>query len=230
MSDTAATARLLGDPTRVRILESLAQGPLRTAELSAATGMSPAALSRHLNLLRGAGVLRRDDVDGDGRGRVYRVTPEALEPLGAWLRATGWTAELATASDRPRSREMLSRIGGFLDAFAVGDVGFFRRHLREDVLLVFPGVPRAYDKQDCLDSVGSHPAYREHRIVEEPILRVVGSVTTVITCVAYVATAADDAARRMFVTAVVEEGDPWRLAHLQWTPSTEDTQEGHEHD
>src|ERR687897_297347 len=68
MVDTAATANLLSDPTRVRILEALSAGPMRTAQLSAATGMTPAALSRHLNLLRKAEVVARKDVADDGRG------------------------------------------------------------------------------------------------------------------------------------------------------------------
>jgi DNA-binding transcriptional ArsR family regulator len=220
------TARLLGDANRVRILEALARGPLRTAELSVATGMSAAALSRHLNLLRSGGVLQRDDVDGDGRGRAYRVRPAALEPLSTWLRSTGWAAELSMASARPQARDMLTRIGGFLDAFALGDVEFFDRHLRDDAVLVFPGAPRLYDKQGCLDSVTSHPRYRDHRIVDEPVLQALGSTTTAITCLAHVATAADETVRRMFITAVIEEGDPWQLAHLQWTPSTADIQKG----
>jgi hypothetical protein len=34
-----------------------------------------------------------------------------------------------------------------------------------------------------------------------------------------VATAADEDARSTFITAVIEETDPWQLAHLQWTPA-----------
>ena len=78
MVDTAATANLLSDPTRVRILEALSAGPMRTAQLSAATGMTPAALSRHLNLLRKAEVVARKDVADDGRGRAYQIRPAAL--------------------------------------------------------------------------------------------------------------------------------------------------------
>lgn len=223
------TAHLLGDATRVRILEALTTGPLRTAQLSAAIGMSSAALSRHLNLLRGAGVVVRRDVDGDGRGRAYQLRPAALDSLTGWLRSTGWAAELATASERPQVRELLARMGGFLDAFAVGDSDFFRRHLRDDAVLVFPGTPSPFDKQGCLDSVSSHPSYREHRVLGEPIIRVLGASTTVITFAAQVATTADDTAQSMFITAVLEEGEPWRLLHLQWTPSTQ-SEKGNDHD
>src|SRR5918992_3671566 len=127
MVDTAATANLLSDPTRVRILEALSAGPMRTAQLSAATGMSPAALSRHLNLLRKADVVARKDVADDGRGRAYELRPAALDALAGWLRSTTWAAELAAVSDQPRTRELLARMGGFLDAFAAGDVAYFER-------------------------------------------------------------------------------------------------------
>ena len=219
MPDTAQTANLLSDPTRVRILDALRAGPLRTAELSAATGMTAAALSRHLNLLRNAGVVARNDVAGDGRGRAYELRPAALDALAGWLRSTSWAVDLASASDRPRTQELLARMGGFLDAFASGDAGFFERHLRADALLVFPGMSEPVDKQGCLDSVASHPPYRRHDILGEPFVRHLGAVTTVITLTAEVATAVDAQARPTFITAVLEDTDPWQLAHLQWTPA-----------
>lgn len=222
----AVTAGLLGDPTRIRILDALTTGPMRTADLAAATGMTPAALSRHLNLLRKAGVIARRDVADDGRGRAYELRPGALDALAGWLRSTGWAAELAAASDRPRTRELLARMGGFLDAFAAGDVTFFERHLRPDALLVFPGMAGPVDKQGCIDSVSSHPPYRRHRIRTEPVVRLLGTATTVITVTAEVATAADDTARPTFITAVIDEGDPWQLVHLQWTPAAPNHKEG----
>jgi hypothetical protein len=50
-------------------------------------------------------------------------------------------------------------------------------------------------------------------------VRLLGAATTVITVTAKVATAADEAARSTFITAVIEETDPWQLVHLQWTPA-----------
>lgn len=226
VTDTAATASLLGDPTRVRMLEALTSGPLRTTELAAATGMSAAALSRHLNLLRNAGLVVRTDVADDGRGRAYQLRPAALEDLAGWLRSRSWAAELAAVSSRPQTRELLARMGGFLDAFAAGDVAFFDRHLRPDAVLVFPGLPRPLDKQACLASVATHPPYRRHRILDEPAVRQLGAATTVITVIAEVATAADDTTRPTVITAVIEERDPWQLVHLQWTPAAPTDQKG----
>jgi DNA-binding transcriptional ArsR family regulator len=209
---TAQTANLLSDPTRVRILDALRGGPLRTSELAAATGATAAALTRHLNQLRAAGVITRRDVDGDGRGRAYELRPAALDALA------GWAVGLAAASNRPRTRALLSRMGGFLDAFAASDVGFFERHLRADATLVFPGATAPVDKQGCLASVASHPPYRRYEIVGEPLVRLAGPAT-VITVTAEVATEADEAPRSMFITTVIEETDPWQLVHLQWTPA-----------
>jgi DNA-binding transcriptional ArsR family regulator len=219
MVDTATTANLLSDPTRVRILEALSAGPMRTAQLSAATGMTPAALSRHLNLLRKAEVVARTDVADDGRGRAYQLRPAALDVLAGWLRSASWAAELAEASAQPRTRELLARMGGFLDAFAASDVGFFERHLRADAVLIFPGMSEPVDKESCLDSVASHPPYRRYAILNEPVVRLLGAATSVITITAEVATAANEAVRSTFITAVIEETDPWQLAHLQWTPA-----------
>jgi DNA-binding transcriptional ArsR family regulator len=219
--DTATTASLLGDTTRVRILDVLSGGPMRTAQLSAATGMTAAALSRHLNLLRKAEVVDRVDVVDDGRGRAYRLRPGALDSFADWLHSTRWAAELAAGSAEPQTRQLLGRMGSFLDAFAAADTGFFERHLRSDAVLVFPGMPRPVGKQGCIDSVASHPPYRRHQILAEPTVRVLGPATTLMTVNAAVATAADDSARSTFITAVFCEGDPWQLAHLQWTPAAE---------
>lgn len=219
MGDTAAAANLLSDPTRVRILDALRAGPMRTAQLSAVTGMTPAALSRHLNLLRKAEVVAREDVADDGRGRAYQLRPAPLDALAGWLRSASWAADLAATSAQPQTRELLARMGGFLDAFAASDVGFFERHLRPDAVLIFPGMSQPVDKQGCLDSVALHPPYRRYDILREPVVRLLGVATTVITVTAKVATAADEAARSTFVTAVIEETDPWQLAHLQWTPA-----------
>lgn len=226
MIDTAATASLLGDPTRVRIVDALTGGPMRTAQLAAVTGMTAAALSRHLGLLRKAEMVARVDVADDGRGRAYHLRPAALDALAGWLRSTSWAVELATGSAQPQTRQLLGRMGGFLDAFAASDTAYFERHLRPDAVLVFPGMPRPVDKQGCLDSVASHPPYRRHQILTEPIVRLLGAATTLITVTAEVATAADDTVRPTFITAVMDEGDPWQLAHLQWTPAAPTAKKG----
>lgn len=53
----AAGLRLLGDPTRMKLLWVLAQGPANVGRLAALAGASPAAVSQHLAKLRLAGLV-----------------------------------------------------------------------------------------------------------------------------------------------------------------------------
>ena len=79
------TLTALADPTRRRVVELLRRGPCRASEIADDVGMSRQATSRHLNVLRARGIVDVALVDGDGRGRVYRLRPERLVALGAWL-------------------------------------------------------------------------------------------------------------------------------------------------
>lgn len=72
----------LADPVRRRILELVHQAPLTAGEIAAHFPISRPAVSRHLRLLREA---RLVSVESRGRQRVYRVQPEPLAELDAWL-------------------------------------------------------------------------------------------------------------------------------------------------
>ena len=50
----AETFKILGDPTRLRILLACLDGPRPVGEIAAATGASQSLVSHHLRLLRGA--------------------------------------------------------------------------------------------------------------------------------------------------------------------------------
>ena len=54
----ADTFRILGDPTRIRIVDALAQGDLCVHELSDKVGISESAVSHQLRLLRGMRLVR----------------------------------------------------------------------------------------------------------------------------------------------------------------------------
>lgn len=75
----------LADPTRQAVVEVLRRGPRRAGELAAETGVTPAALSRHLRVLRGNRVVEVDGVEADARLRVYRLRREPFVALQAWL-------------------------------------------------------------------------------------------------------------------------------------------------
>ena len=54
----ADTFRVLGDPTRVRILDALAPGELCVCDIAALAGISESAVSHQLRLLRGMRLVR----------------------------------------------------------------------------------------------------------------------------------------------------------------------------
>lgn len=75
----------LADDTRRRVVEELGRGPRRAGELAAALGASPPAMSRHLRVLLRAGVVVDERLAEDARARVFRLRPEPLVALQAWL-------------------------------------------------------------------------------------------------------------------------------------------------
>ena len=75
----------LADPTRRRVVELLGEGPRRAGELAAAVEASPPAMSRHLRVLLEAGIVSDERVRDDARVRMFRLRPESLIALQAWL-------------------------------------------------------------------------------------------------------------------------------------------------
>lgn len=53
VQDVAETFRILGDPTRVRILDALSAGELCVCDIATLAGISESAVSHQLRLLRG---------------------------------------------------------------------------------------------------------------------------------------------------------------------------------
>ncbi len=76
------TMAALADPVRRAILELLHVQPLTAGEIARHFPMSRPAVSRHLRVLREAGLV---SVGLSGRTRVYRIEPGPLAEVGAWL-------------------------------------------------------------------------------------------------------------------------------------------------
>ena len=72
----------VADPTRRQILELLSAGDRPAGELADAFPVSRPAISRHLRVLREAGLVR---VRVDRQQRIYALDPAPLEQLDAWL-------------------------------------------------------------------------------------------------------------------------------------------------
>lgn len=75
----------LADPTRRAIVRALVQRPHRAGELAEHLRASAPALSRHLRVLRQAGLVHDLAIDDDARVRLYELAPQALVPLRHWL-------------------------------------------------------------------------------------------------------------------------------------------------
>lgn len=72
----------LAEPNRRRILDVLREGERPAGDLISALGLSQPGVSKHLKLLREAGLV---SVRADGQRRVYRLEPRGLGDLEAWL-------------------------------------------------------------------------------------------------------------------------------------------------
>ena len=72
----------LADPVRRELLGLLRRSPTSAGDLAARFPISRPAISRHLRVLREAGLV---SVHEHGRERLYRLDPAPLEQVDAWL-------------------------------------------------------------------------------------------------------------------------------------------------
>lgn len=78
------------EPNRRRILQLLARQPRTVSDIAAEFPVTRSAISQHLLLLAGAGLVEAEKV---GRRRIYRVLPSGLQKLQAEIDRF-WTDEL----------------------------------------------------------------------------------------------------------------------------------------
>lgn len=82
MRRLTTTFAALSDPTRLAMVETLmAQGELPAGALAAGARISAPAISRHLKVLRQAGVIAQRV---QGTHRFYSVRPDAIEAIADW--------------------------------------------------------------------------------------------------------------------------------------------------
>jgi len=75
----------LADRTRRQVVQLLGEGPRRAGELATAAGVSAPAMSRHLRVLLQAGLVADERTAADARARVFRLRPQPVAALAAWL-------------------------------------------------------------------------------------------------------------------------------------------------
>jgi DNA-binding transcriptional ArsR family regulator len=84
----------IAEPTRRRIVDALRIRECSVTDLVAALGMSQPAISKHLKVLRDAGVVT---AEVRAQQRIYRLEPGPFRELDAWLAPYRqmWTRHLA---------------------------------------------------------------------------------------------------------------------------------------
>ncbi|MFN4288752.1 MAG: ArsR/SmtB family transcription factor [Brevundimonas sp.] len=76
------TLAALSEPNRLAILGLLGEGERAAGDLVSALPISQPAVSKHLAVLRAAGLV---SVRKDAQRRLYRLNPQPLAELDAWL-------------------------------------------------------------------------------------------------------------------------------------------------
>ena len=100
----------LADPTRRSILDRLRnEGPRSIKELAEPLDITRQAVTKHLDVLEGAGLVRKEI---RGRERVCRLVADPLQVVDAWI------AEYAAAWD-----ERLERFRAYVDGMDPGGAG-----------------------------------------------------------------------------------------------------------
>jgi DNA-binding transcriptional ArsR family regulator len=93
----------LADPTRLRIVELLAEGELSAGEIASSFRTSRPGVSRHLRVLREHGLVSTRE---DGRRRIYSLDAAPLAELDDWLARYRifWTNRLEALDTEIRRR------------------------------------------------------------------------------------------------------------------------------
>lgn len=89
---------MLADPGRRQILDLLLTRERAAGEIVAAMQISQPGVSKHLKLLREAGLI---DVRGEGQRRIYSLRPEPFAALDTWFAPyrAFWSGKLDALGD-----------------------------------------------------------------------------------------------------------------------------------
>jgi DNA-binding transcriptional ArsR family regulator len=98
MAAEPAALQVLAEPRRLQILDLLRDRERPVGELVDRLGVSQPAVSKHLRVLRDAGLV---EARADAQRRLYRIRPEPLAELDEWLASYRelWTTHLDRLED-----------------------------------------------------------------------------------------------------------------------------------
>jgi DNA-binding transcriptional ArsR family regulator len=103
---TAATFHVLGEPSRQAIVDLLRDGERAVGELVDHLQLSQPAVSKHLRVLKEAGLV---EARADAQRRLYRIRTEPLVELDDWLASYRrlWTSHLDRLEDHLERRRQI---------------------------------------------------------------------------------------------------------------------------
>lgn len=84
-ADLDSTLNALADPARRKVVHLLREGPRRSSELASALKTTRPSMSRHLRVLRGAGLIAQETPKSDARVRMVRLERAPLDQLRRWI-------------------------------------------------------------------------------------------------------------------------------------------------
>lgn len=89
----ATTFAAFGEPSRLQIVELLRRRPFSVGDISERLGIRQPQVSKHLRVLREAGVV---DVEPVARRRIYHLRVEPFDEIGDWVNSFEdlWEARL----------------------------------------------------------------------------------------------------------------------------------------
>jgi len=85
VSSVDRTLAALAEPTRRGVIDLLRDSPRRASEIADGLQMTRPAMSRHLRVLRRAGLVSEDTLEDDARARVYTLEHQPFIELRDWL-------------------------------------------------------------------------------------------------------------------------------------------------
>jgi DNA-binding transcriptional ArsR family regulator len=78
----ATTFAALGEPSRLQMIELMRQRPFAVGEIADALAIRQPQASKHLRVLREAGLVTVEPVE---RRRIYRLQAEPFDDIGRWV-------------------------------------------------------------------------------------------------------------------------------------------------
>ncbi len=99
------TFAAIADPTRRQIIETLAQhGQMSATDISSRFEISKSGISQHLKILKDSGLV---EMEARAQFRLYKLRPEAMEQMAAWIIRTRWlwsqTVARQETNDKPET-------------------------------------------------------------------------------------------------------------------------------